>query len=342
MGLFGQQARRKQKQNRPRPVAKHPKAPKGGGGGGLLNPSLLLSGRKLGRAANKLTSLELTPAINAYGRQVTDLQTQGAGQALGLQQLGQRTGAAVGSAYDSLNASAGQNNLRQQAIANTLNQQTGQIAQQQQQAVTNSQQGELGGLTAALKSGNVDPGGSASQAALANQVQAQQQAAAQRAQGYQQFASAQGGALTGMGNALTASAQMRGREAQSSIAQAIADRIAQSNADSASAIREAQGKQADTQALWGASRIKNLLQLRGSERQQLDALASQAGLNSRAQLSANTSIANNLRTTGTSRANNAASNATSRHNTGARGRQAKKHDKRNPSGKGSSKSRPGG
>lgn len=239
----------------------------GGGIGNLYNPSSTLSGRKLKKASNALTRIELLPALRSYQRQEAELEAQRAGTQAGLEGLGQRTGAAVGAVYDTLKGSSDQTVARQQALASALNQNTQNVNTQAQQALQASQTGELGGLTEALKSRNIEPGGSASQQALAKQVEAQQNAAAERAKGYGAFAQAQGGAFSGLAAAQSQAEQMRGREAQSGIHQAILDRIAESNADFGSDIREARGKRADTKALWGPTRIKNLLQLRGSERE---------------------------------------------------------------------------
>lgn len=286
----------------------------GGGGGALWDPSSLLSGKKLKHGANALTRIELTPALKAYTRDIGALQAQETGAQQGLQALGDRTAGAVGGAYDALKGSSAQTSARQQVIANMLNTNTQNIAQQGQQALTNAQTGQLGDLTEALTARNVPPGGSASQQALAQQVQAQQQAAAQRATGYQQFASSQGASMAGLANAEGQAEQMRGREAQAGVHQAIADRVAQSNSDYGSSISEALGKRADTKALWGPTRLKNLLQLRGSERDQMSAVASLGGMNKRAQLSAQTSRLNNQRSTSTSRQNSVTSAKTSKRN----------------------------
>lgn len=271
-------------------VAKAPKRKHGGGGlGDLTNPAALLTGKGLKRGANALTRIELNPALKAYGRQIGSLQAQQSGAQQGLQGLGDRTAGAVGGVYDTLQGSSAQTLARQQVLQNMLNQQTSDVSNQAQANLTTSQTGELGGLTEALTSRNVPPGGSASQQALAQQVQAQQQAAAQRATGAGQFAASQGASQTGLADAEAQAEQHRGREAQAGIHQAILDRINQSNSEYGSQISDAMGKQADTKALWGSTKLKNLLQLRGSERDFLNAQASLKGQNWRAMLSSSTS-----------------------------------------------------
>ncbi len=280
--------RRKRAQHQPKHGDRH-HAPRHGrrgakkgkeGVGDLYDPESSLSGRKLKKAVNALTRLELEPALHGYQREADTLASQMRGQQAGLEQLGQRTGAAVAGAYSSLKGDSAKTQATQAAIANMLTQNTSNIANQTQAAMTKSQTGELGDLTASLKSQNVESGGSAAQQALAQQVQAQQQAAAQSAQGYQNYAAQQGATFQQQAAAQGQAEQMRGTEAQSSIHQAVLDRIAASNADYSADIREAMGKAADTQALYGASRLKNLLQLRGDEREHNASLAEQ-NLNAR-------------------------------------------------------------
>ncbi len=239
----------------------------GGGAGALYQPTTTLSGRKLKRAAKKLTKIELLPALRAYQRQAGLIEAQRAAAESGLSDLGSRTGSAVGGAYDALNASASQTNARATALAGQLNQDTTRINTEAAQNLGAQQTGQLGALTEALSARNVDPGGSASQAALAQQVQAQQQRASENAQARGAFASAQGGAFQGLAQGMAQSGQMQGRAAQASIADMIAQRIAESNIQHRADRSEALGKAADTKALWGPTRLKNILSLRGSERE---------------------------------------------------------------------------
>ena len=98
-----------------------------GGSGDLYNPQTTLTGRKLKHASKALTKIELLPALKAYGRQAKLAEAQRAGAEAGLYELGSRTGAAVGGAYDALKGSADQTNARAQALAGQLNQDTSRV-----------------------------------------------------------------------------------------------------------------------------------------------------------------------------------------------------------------------
>lgn len=259
-------------------ISKPRKQRRGGGGsaGPLFDPSTTLTGRKLKRASKKLTALELVPALRAYGRQANILEAQRKGAEAGLYDLGNRTSGKVAGAYGALQGSSDQTVARQQALQSMLNQDTSRVNNEAAANLTGQQTGQLGGITEALSARNVDPGGSASQAALAQQAQAQQQTAARNAESRGAFASAQGGSFTGLATGQAHAGQMRGAEAQTDIANLIAERIAESNQDHRGQIAEVLGKRADTKALWGPTRIKNLLQLRGSEREWMGQQASTA------------------------------------------------------------------
>ena len=194
----------------------------------------------------------------------------------GLRNLGDYTQGQVSGAYDTLGAAANANVARQQALANLLNQNTQQIGQQTQQALTTAQTGELGGLTQALQSRNVDPGGSAAQKQLAENAAAQQSRQARMAQAQSSFANAQGGAFQGLAGSQALTGQMQGASAKANLANMIASRIADSNMEYNQKKSEARGKRADAKALFGATKLKNLLNLRGTEREYISAIGEQA------------------------------------------------------------------
>lgn len=232
----------------------------------LYHPDKMLKGKKLYKAANELTRVELRPALQGYKRQGAAIERDRQASEKGLYGLGAATGAQTAGAYDTLRGASDQNVARQQALAGLLNQDTSRINNEAASNLQGMQTGQLGGITEALSARNVDPGGSAAQAALAQQAQAQQQAASQNAQARGAFASAQGGALTGLAAGSAYAGQQQGAEAQRDIASMIAERIAESNQTHREAGLEALGKRKDTKALYGPTRLKNLLQLRGSER----------------------------------------------------------------------------
>lgn len=233
----------------------------------LYHPNRMLKGKRLYKAANELTRVELRPAIMGYKRQGAAIERQRQAAEQGLKGLGESTGSKVAGVYNTLAGSNAQALNRQQALASILNQDTSRINNEAAANLQAQQTGELGNLTETLSARNVDPGGSASQAALAQQAQAQQQAAARNAEARGAFASAQGGALTGLVTNQGLAAQHQGAETQSDIASMIASRIAESNLTHREAGLEALGKRKDAKALWGATRLKNLLTLRGGERE---------------------------------------------------------------------------
>lgn len=233
----------------------------------LYHPNRMLKGKRLYKAANELTRVELRPAIQGYKRQGQAIERQRQSAEAGLKGLGESTGAKVAGAYGALAGAGAQAHARQQALAGILNADTSRINNEAASNLQGMQTGALGGITEALSARNVDPGGSASQAALAQQAQAQQQAAARNAEARGAFASAQGGALTGQVANEALAGQHQGAERQADIASMIASRIAESNITHREAGLEALGKRKDAKALWGATRLKNLLSLRGSERE---------------------------------------------------------------------------
>lgn len=244
------------------------KTKKGKGVKSLLHhPENLLKGKRLAKASNELTRIELRPAIKGYNRQASAISRARDAAQRSLTSLGVTSGQQVQGAYDALQGASDQNYARQQALAGLLNKETADINNRAAANLQAQQTGQLGGITEALKARNVDPGGSAAQAALAQQAQAQQQQAAQNAQATGAFANAQGGALTGMAAGMAHASQMAGRAAQADIASLIASRIADSNQSHNESRLEALGKAKDAKALWGATRLKNLLELRGGERE---------------------------------------------------------------------------
>jgi hypothetical protein len=251
------------------------KGGKGGGGGRLgdfLDPNNPLSGRSLRQSARALTDLELTPGINAFSREMAGIEAQRMGSEAGLHRLGSITGDRVKGAYGALGASSGQTVARMQALAESVNANERAVNKQSAENTAGYQKGQLGALTEGLEAANAAPsGGSASQAALASATQQQQQAQESQSKAQAAFAQAQGAAFTGLAAGQAQAAQQQGAEAQADLAEIIANRIAESNMEHRSAYMDAQGSRADLQATRGATMLKNLLELRGGEREWINA-----------------------------------------------------------------------
>lgn len=241
---------------------------KGGGAGDLWDPNSILSGRRLKRASKKLTGLEIDPEVGGYQRLANELRAERQAVTSGIEGVGQRLSGQLAGNYRTLAESEAKNVARQAAIKTMLGQQSGQIAQQSEQSQTTAQQGALGSHLESLQARGAQGGGEAQQA-LADMVSAQrarmatsnaaaQQSAAAQGAGYEQYASAQASAN-----------QQRGAEAQGELGRTIAGSIGESNLRYGQDIRESLGKLAEAQAKRGPTRIKNLLDLRKSEREHI-------------------------------------------------------------------------
>lgn len=259
-----------------RPKRKRPTGPpkkKGGGGGGaandpLYNPLAGMAGKSLKKGVNALTRLELDPALNSYTRGMDAVERDRLRSELGLQQLGERVGGNLTKAYSDFGTNvAGPTSAKMQALSQDLNSRTDQINNQASQNLQGMQTGQLGAITEALKARNVDPGGSASQAALAQQAASQQQTASQNAQAQANFAANQSNINSSLASGLAAATQKQGVEAQSDLASLIASRIAESNASHREDYLDLLGKKSDTESLYGPTRLKNLLSLRQEQQQ---------------------------------------------------------------------------
>ena len=232
----------------------------------LLDPGHSLSGRELWRLDKAISRIETQPLINAYRRQASRYRRDMRRDMRGYERLRKNTTRQVRGGYKVLD--------RQNAAAQQATRQDGvnlqsQIAQTQQQAqadMSAQQQGIMGGQLDALAGQNIQPGQSSSQAALAQAVANAQAAQSQAGADWQSLGalSAQGANLTAL-NTRQADRSARA-SALSSINQNIMSRKAQARADYGEARREVLGKLADQKALIGPTRLKNLMDLRESER----------------------------------------------------------------------------
>jgi hypothetical protein len=251
----------------------------GGGAGQLWNPQATLSGRKLKRASSKLTDYELNPQISGYRRVADELSSERGAAQTGLEQLGSRLGSNVASSYQGLAQAEAQNVARQSAIKNMLTQNSQGIANQAQQQQDTGQQGQLGGYMEGLQARGAQGGGQAQQA-LADMVAAQRARLATTNAAAQQTAVSQGAGATSFAANQAAANQQRGTEAQTTLQNTIGSRVGESNLRYGQDIRDTLGKLSDAQALRGSTRVKNLMDLRKSER---DYILGQGAIGQRSQ-----------------------------------------------------------
>jgi hypothetical protein len=237
----------------------------GGGGGSLYDSNQILTGRRLKRFSKKLTNLEINPEVAGYRRLADELKGERGATQAGLEQLGSRLGGNVRSTYQGLAQAEAQGVARQAAIRNMLTQNSGQIAQQATQQQDTGQQGQLGGYLDSLQAKGA-PGGGQAQQALSDMVAAQRARLATSNAAAQQTAVAQGAGYTSFAANQATANQQRGTEAQAGLQSTIAQRVGDSNVGFNQDIRESLGKLADAQAKRGPTRIKNLMDLRKSER----------------------------------------------------------------------------
>lgn len=223
-----------------------------------------LSGQDLIRAARAMTALETRPQLHGYKQLANQLKTERNIEAKGLGALGERLQTNTTDVYKNIAVSEADSLARQQSLGQMLNQQSGAIAQQGTQDLTQMQQGQLGDYTQGLQMRGA-PGGGSAQQELANAVASQQASQVANNGAAQNLASSQASAFGQLGAGLAGSAQLQGGEAVAGIGRDIISRTASSNQKYREGIQTALGKLADVKATKGPSMIKNLLELRGGE-----------------------------------------------------------------------------
>lgn len=231
----------------------------------LYYPSQRLEGRPLRRASRALTKLEIRPQAKAYGRLARELNIQRGATNLGLQRLGDRATGITENSYQNLARSTAENVARQNAIGDMLRQRTGEINQQAESQLGGASSSALGSYLESLQ-GRGAPTGGAAQQELARSAQAEQDRMVASGQAASNFANSQAASYGQMASSQGAASQQRGREGVSEIQRMIASRVAENNLRAGADIREAKGKRADILALRGPTRIKNLLEMRETER----------------------------------------------------------------------------
>ena len=232
----------------------------------LLDPKKTLSGKQIKRVAGALTNIELNPSIHAYTRNGKQIGRQSKRDTKGLNKLGKQTTRGIAGAYSALAGAGQQNVAAQQATAQNMNSLTAGINQQQAATQQANETGVLGDLTAALEGNNAEMNGSDSRAQMALRMKQEQLASGQLAAGNANLANVMGASGVANAQGQLLSGIQQGTAAIASNKQMMASRIAQQKAEARDLQREAFAKAADTRALKGASRLKNIMDLRAGER----------------------------------------------------------------------------
>ena len=232
----------------------------------LLDPSHSLSGRELWRLDKAISRIETQPLINAYRRQASRYRRDMRRDMGGYERLRKTTNRQTKGIYKGLDQqmAAAQRATRQsgQALQNQINQ-TSQAANAQLGQIQGS---VLGQQMDILAGQNIDAGQSQSGAAIAQAMARQQVDQSGVGQDWAGLAGLTSNAAVGtVRNQRNANRSARA-QALTNINTSIASRKGQARADYGEARREVLGKLADQKALIGPTRLKNLMDLRESER----------------------------------------------------------------------------
>jgi hypothetical protein len=232
----------------------------------LLDPGQLLTGKDLGKASQQLTRIELRPGLKALARNRGRLRRDQARDIRGLTSLGKRTDKQLKGLYKRGDRVMGQGVESAQAGAAALSGSMADTASGVKDEQVALQSSVLGNQINSLANQMIQPGYSASQNALAQTADNQQGRRADTAAAWSNLAG-----MVGSGNVTQAQNQrrsvaQRGIEDRSDTRYMLASRMADTRAAYGEAKRETAGKMADMKALWGPTRMKNLLDLRAGER----------------------------------------------------------------------------
>lgn len=253
-------------------------------GGLLYQPNQMLSGIPFGKVAAALTKVETQPAINAQKNLIGSINRQSRRDLAALGAMGDRLDSQAGGMAERL-ADYGADSVKSaQANQEAIRARLEARSQQSQDQLNQLQGSVLGGQISTLASQMSAP--SESQGRLAQIAQMQQSANAANTNAFQDLGATIGAA--GVSNAESQRlAALTGAENQRlAIARNIASRQNESRATAGEARREAQSELATLRGLRGATKLKNLLDLRREQQQfQLGrAELAQAGAQARAEL----------------------------------------------------------
>jgi hypothetical protein len=232
----------------------------------LLDPGQLLTGKDLGNAANQLTRIELRPGLKALARSRGRYRRDQGRDIRGLANLSKRTDRQLKGLYERGNQVMEQGVADSRANAAALSGAMANTASGVKDDQVALQSSLLGNQINSLANQMIQPGYSASQNALAQAAAGQTQRRQDTEGAWANLASMVGSGNIQQSQNQRESVAQRGIEDRSSSRSMLASRMADTRTAYGEAGREAAGKMADMKALWGPTRLKNLLDLRAGER----------------------------------------------------------------------------
>lgn len=238
----------------------------------LLDPNKALSGRNISQAARQLARIEHLPAIRAAKTAAKQSRRAERREVKGINRLGEKQRKAINQNYETLGEAA-QEQQRSIGEASSRNLQDIRDTQHQQVETSQAQQDSvLGDMQESLAASNVEVGGSAGRQALTDSV-ARENAINQAGMGAAvNTAAGQASAAQNFMGLLNASNLNRRVSDQNARRQAITSR----RADVRDEYRnERMGIRSDirsNRALMGATRVKNILELRQQQQAYLNEL----------------------------------------------------------------------
>lgn len=232
----------------------------------LLNPGQVLNQKNMWQAANAATRIELRPALKAYSRQHQRLKKDEKRETKGLRRLSRQTAAQTQQAYRLADRQLAANQDAMGRIGNQMQQSMAAANTAEADRMRQLQEGTLGGQIASLSAQGIPQGSSASQQALADAASRTQGERAALAESWQNLATTQAMGANEYAANIRAATQNQAAASTAGIRQALASRIAQAKAEYGAERRDVRGKIADQKALFGPTRLQNIMKLRESDR----------------------------------------------------------------------------
>lgn len=253
-------------------------------GGLLYQPNQALSGIPFGKVAAALTKVELQPGINAQKNLLGSINRQSRRDVAALGAMGDRLDTQAGGMYDRLAGYGAESVRTAEANRDAIKARLASNATQAQSNLNQLQESVLGGQINMLASQRA--GASDSQGRLAQFAQMQQSANDATSESFQKLGDIVGAAGVSNADSQRLAALSNAESQRMAMARNIASRQNDVRAQASEAGREAQSELATMRGLRGATKLKNLLDLRREQQQfQLGrAELAQAGAQARAEL----------------------------------------------------------
>jgi hypothetical protein len=232
----------------------------------LFDPGSVLSGKALQRAASAATRLEHNPILQAHKRELLMIARQRGRDQRGLARLGQKTVRQMNQNHGTANKimTAGIGNAIQ-----TGNQLVNRTAENQQMVNNEAaalETSQLGDHLESLNSRNLEPGGGAADQALRDAVEARKARSIAQDSAFSTLAANTAAGMEGTARNMRDSSVKQQKQAIDAVRSAIMSRRMDSRAAYGDAQAEVRGSMRTARGLKGATFLKNLMQLRDTER----------------------------------------------------------------------------